>query len=737
MPKPITYLLIFSIIFSSFSPILATRVSAEINPYYKMNLTVPDATVEEPSPTEVDKSTLSDSAAVVACSTGLGGFLTEIIGNIGNALKCQMAKLAGKQCTVSTGGVDTLQKCKEWVKNKMTSIKKYKAQLLKLLIATTVRRLVDNMAMDVVDWIGGKTTGEPQFVTNFGKYILDSVNESVGDTIEMAGMSNLLCSPFKAEVVMKLGFPGARAPLPYCTLNRVISNIENFYEDFTNGGWIAFNEITQPQNNPLGAWIMQVEYMQEQAASVAYEQEQQIKSGFAPTKACRALLTDPETGEETCLEYEISITGQTKSDITSKSLATQMDNADKYMITENDLLNYGQLILNAIISRVVTSAKQNIFGGKTYGEGLLNFPEQAEEDPNQKYSCLKAADIAACIPDDKGEFSTKEDCQTSCTIKYRCDSELFICIGDDINGIYESEGDCAEKCRAGGGECNTEPELCSNINVYVRGQKCDGPLSNCAVVGPNNINPTCCDIFCSHMRDVMYPQATALHSWDWDDSKDNGIIGTVCKYAGVPVQSECHCSISNMGGACFTGIPKSKCGNPLAGKYPEYDKGLLICKGEPPYCVSDTKEEPTCTDCTNMYVRGRLGGAKTDACEGGVCPFCSGTRYVNSRNKVCEAFCLHTKEFLWGKEGLPSEKQFTKQEIINKGFESLFTHLSESIPNEGCYCQRPLTNSTFADGYVCYDCIPVQGKNLEGNESMDWEFSVCKGSAWCDANCSD
>ena len=489
MPKPITYLLIFSIIFSSFSPILATRVSAEINPYYKMNLTVPDATVEEPSPTEVDKSTLSDSAAVVACSTGLGGFLTEIIGNIGNALKCQMAKLAGKQCTVSTGGVDTLQKCKEWVKNKMTSIKKYKAQLLKLLIATTVRRLVDNMAMDVVDWIGGKTTGEPQFVTNFGKYILDSVNESVGDTIEMAGMSNLLCSPFKAEVVMKLGFPGARAPLPYCTLNRVISNIENFYEDFTNGGWIAFNEITQPQNNPLGAWIMQVEYMQEQAASVAYEQEQQIKSGFAPTKACRALLTDPETGEETCLEYEISITGQTKSDITSKSLATQMDNADKYMITENDLLNYGQLILNAIISRVVTSAKQNIFGGKTYGEGLLNFPEQAEEDPNQKYSCLKAADIAACIPDDKGEFSTKEDCQTSCTIKYRCDSELFICIGDDINGIYESEGDCKEECKVKY-TCSDNACVPSTTGSYETKEECE---KGCAVFDNSDWAYPSCD----------------------------------------------------------------------------------------------------------------------------------------------------------------------------------------------------------------------------------------------------
>ena len=611
---------------------LTGHVSAEINPDYQMNLKMPEGTIEE-DPTTYDTVGIS-SAAVAACSSGIGSFVTDMISKISSALKCLLlfgSKYGfdvGTKCTVSAGGTDTVLKCQEWIQKKLSSWKKFKAQILKLLIATAARRLLDNMTMDVVDWISGKTTGEPQFVSNFGDYILNSIKEATGDTIENSGMLNFLCSPFKAEVVMDLSVPGNRMPLPYCTLNTVISNIEDFYDNFTSGGWIAFNEIVKPQNNPLGAWIMQTEYLQEQAATIAYEQEQQIKSGFIPTKACRVLETDPDTGNDRCLEYAISIPGQTKSDMTSKVTTTQFDNVDKYMITEKDLAGYAQLILDAIVSRVVTSAKQNVFGGKNYGEGLLNLPEQGEEDPDTRYSCMKAGDFSTCIPDKKGEFATKEECSAECTIKYRCDSELFMCIADDAKGTYPNEESCKTDC----------------------------------VVKYSCVNDAC------------VPSTTGTY------------------------------------------ITEAEC-----------DKK----------CANDTKEEPTCVDCTNMYVRGRLGGAKTDACEGGACLICSGTRYVNSRNGVCEAFCLHTKEFLWGKEGLPSEKQFTKQEIINKGFESLFTHLSKSIPDEGCYCQRPLTNSTFADGYICYDCIPVQGKNLEGNESMDWEFSVCKGSAWCDANCSD
>jgi hypothetical protein len=620
-----------------------------------------------------------------------------------------------------------------------TAIKKGLEVVLKIVLETLRKKLLDYFVDSIVKWIQG-VDDKPAFVTDWRKFTNDVINDVVGTAAEELKLG-FLCSPFEAKIRINLPQTG-RPALPTCTLRQITGNIENFYNDFTSGGWIAFNEIIQPQNNEYGAYLITMEGLAQETYTKLKEKEQEVnqsEGGFLNTKRCKAWRYDEEYAkfydlQNECIGgWETTTPGGTIAQRLQKALDVDID----HILSAQEFTVYVSAILDAAINRLFRAGADGLLGMLT-----KEAPEElgTQGPSNIGYECDK--DIGACVMKVGATFTSKEECDKECSetsgVKWACDKGSYTCMISPY-GTYSSEYDCVEKCRVGGGECNTEPELCNNLNVYVRGQKCDGMLSNCAVVGPNNPNPTCCDIFCSHMRDVMYPQVTALHSWDWDDSKDNGIISAICKYAGVPVQSECHCSISNMGGACFTGIPKSKCGNPLAGKYPEYDKGLLICKGEPPYCVSDTKEEPTCADCTNtnMYVRGRLGGAKTDACEDGVCPICSGTRYVNSRNGVCEAFCLHTKEFLWGKEGLPSEKQFTKQEIINKGFESLFTHLSKSIPNEGCYCQRPLTNSTFADGYICYDCIPVQGKNLEENESMDWEFSVCKGSAWCDANCSD
>jgi len=237
------------------------------------------------------------------------------------------------------------------------------------------------------------------------------------------------------------------------------------------------------------------------------------------------------------------------------------------------------------------------------------------------------------------------------------------------------------------------------------------------------------------MRDVMYPKETALHSWDWNDAADNGIISAVCTYAGVPVESSCSCAISNMGGACFTGIPKSQCGNPLADKYPEYDKGLLICKGTPPFCEeSSSPGVVSCADCTDMYVRGRgPGNSPGRVCTGSECDICTGTRVSKEsgpRGGVCAAFCLHTKENLWGAEGLPSSKTFTHNEMMP--WEKLFTQLGENVP-DSCLCERPYANSDFgrgtpSSGYQCYNCDVVK-------PDEQWNFSACTGSSWCDKFC--
>ena len=595
-----------------------------------------------------------------------------------------------------------------------TFIEKVVVQLQKFILETLRKKLLDYFVDSIVRWIQG-VDDKPAFVTNWRKFMGDVVNDAVGSYIETTKFAGL-CDTFDFQVRVSLPQAG-RPSLPTCTLNQIVNNIKSFYGNFGNGSWLAFNETLYPQGNAYGSYIMALEGEVYEVLAAELEKEKetsQSTGGFLNTKRCIEEKIDVDTGEKTCLEWQTTTPGQTVAGRIQQALDVDIEN----VLSATEFTTYVAAIADAAINRLFKAGTDGLLGILT-----KEAPEKLGDGPtNINYEC--DTDLGACIMKVDGKFISKEECDIDCAeksgVKWACEENSKKCMISPY-GKYSSEADCVNKCSLGGGDCNTEPELCSEINVYVRGQKCDGLLSNCAVVGTSNTNPTCCDIFCSHMKDIMYPKETAKHSWDWSDADDNGIISTICKYAGVPVQSSCSCSINNMGGACFTGIPKSQCGNPIKGS--EYDLGLLICKGEPPYCVSANFEEEvaSCVDCTGfnsngMYVRGRMGGNDQSECPDGICPRCSGTRYTNSRNGVCDAFCLHTKEFLWGKEGLPSEKLFTKEEIIYKGFELLFTHLGESIPNEGCYCERPLTNSTFADGYNCYDCVPVQGKNLEGNE---------------------
>ncbi len=605
-----------------------------------------------------------------------------------------------------------------------TFISKVVDQGLKILLETLRKKLLDYFVDSIIRWVQG-VDGKPAFVTNWRKFMGDVVNDAVGTYIETTKFAGL-CDTFDFQVRVSLTQPG-RPALPTCTLNQIVGNIENFYSDFRSGGWMAYDEMLSPQNNPYGAYIIAEEGAVYEALTAQKEKEQEMsqnQGGFENTKRCAVEVTDPATQEKKCLMWESTTPGNVIAQRIQQALDVDIEN----VLSATEFTTYVAAIADAAINRLFRAGTDGLLGILT-----KEAPEKLGDSPTGiNYEC--DTDIGACIMKVDGKFTSKEECDKDCAetsgVKWACDKNSKKCIISPY-GNYNSEADCMDKCVLGGGDCNTEPELCSETNLYVRGQKCNS--GNCAVVGPNNPNPSCCDVFCSHMKDVMYPKATAKHSWDWNDAEDNGIISAVCNYAGVPVASSCSCKINNMGGACFTGIPKTQCGNPLEGKYPEYDTGLLICKGEPPYCASLSFEEEvaSCDDCTGMYVRGRIGGDNKNACPEEGCPRCSGTRYVDSRGGVCEAFCLHTKEFLWGTDELGQQKSFTKQEIIDKGYEELFTHLGKSIPINGCLCQRPITNSTFSDGYLCYDCKTVQGIG------MDWAFSVCNGSAWCDANCSE
>ena len=356
--------------------------------------------------------------------------------------------VASGECDVNAGGADTTQACKEWVQRKKASLKAKAAELTKLSLRVAVKTFMDRLVSQTVDWISGRTTGEPQFVTNWRAFFGQVADEAFGRFIENSPFS-ALCEPFRYQVRISTQLPSA-PPFPICTLSTVVNNIDAFYEDFTEGSWIAFGESSYPWNNSIGAYLMAQSARDYELAQARAESEKATQSGFKPTEYCVEKKINPATGEEYCAEKLISTPGETKSDITSKALTSQLEKSESYFLTSADLKNYATMIAQALISRLVKSAKEELIGGKWYGKGLLDLPKEGEKGPslNLRYACKNYEGTKACEIDPNGPYLSKESCEAVCggySSRYQCDDESKMCVPAS-DGNYADYYSCSKNC---------------------------------------------------------------------------------------------------------------------------------------------------------------------------------------------------------------------------------------------------------------------------------------------------
>lgn len=167
----------------------------------------------------------------------------------------------------------------------------------------------DVVAKIILDWIADETVtwiqggGEPGFVQNWDTFSKDAFNVGVGEVINNSSLK-FLCSPFRAQVKMSF-LPVQRFQHQIsCTLDQITGNIENFYNDFSNGGWLAYDRMWEPQNNYFGAYMMAsdealVRAMEKRNAAL---NEAVASKGFLGVKKCVEVNQDgvDECIEETC-----------------------------------------------------------------------------------------------------------------------------------------------------------------------------------------------------------------------------------------------------------------------------------------------------------------------------------------------------------------------------------------------------------------------------------------------------
>lgn len=203
-----------------------------------------------------------------------------------------------------------------------------------------VKMIIDWLVDSTVEWI--QNGGQPRFVTNWDSFARDAFNVGVGEIINQTSLA-WLCEPFGLQLRLAL-LPVQRFQNRItCTLDDITANIDDFYNDFRSGGWIAYEEQWYPQNNFYGASLMaiseaQAEGQRQQEAAV---KEAMAGRGFIGVKRCT--WHNSETGE--CEEYEIVTPGEVVGEMAAKALTSDYEWAA-------NVESWTAALVNAVINRL-------------------------------------------------------------------------------------------------------------------------------------------------------------------------------------------------------------------------------------------------------------------------------------------------------------------------------------------------------------------------------------------------
>lgn len=326
-----------------------------------------------------------------------------------------------------------------------TVVKKVVEAGLKVLLETARKKLLDYLVDSIIKWIQGEDD-EPAFITDWKDFLKDVADDAIGEFINSTDFS-FLCSNFRYQIELDLAEPDSDLTAS-CTLTDVIDNVEDFYDDFTNGGWLAYNTQLYPINNYYGSYMLayESEYLAVLNASAAAEKETQNSQGFSNTKRCEVEYVDEKTGKSECLDWQITTPGGVIADRVQDALNVDLG----VIINAQEVETYLAAILDAAVNRLIRAGADGLLGIDT-DDATDDYDDLGYEAPEVKYSC--DADTYACVLDtDSGTYDTKADCEVECIEDEEGGLEMPTC--DMCGGVYV-------RGRKGGGDSCSGDGTCS------------------------------------------------------------------------------------------------------------------------------------------------------------------------------------------------------------------------------------------------------------------------------------
>jgi len=265
--------------------------------------------------------------------------------------------------------------------------------------------LLNMLTNDIIKWIQGG--GEPRFISDWEGFLKNAGNKAGGLFVDKYLGANYLCEPFDVAIKIPLRKVETFQEKVKCTLEDMGINIRMFLDEFKIGGWMGWIELTKPQGNFYGGYLIaQTEKInREEAAKDAAGQEGGAGRGFLSVKVCvKGKIIDNYTSEtySTCnntndcktakesvegdmdfsfdCEKEIvSTPASVLSDVTSRAMDREMDNLSRQVADLTDSLGvtapYIIAISNALINRMMEEGLAEVQGtGPTEEEPDIPMP---------------------------------------------------------------------------------------------------------------------------------------------------------------------------------------------------------------------------------------------------------------------------------------------------------------------------------------------------------------------------
>jgi len=181
--------------------------------------------------------------------------------------------------------------------------------LLDQLAFQLKNQVINKITSGLLNWINSGFEGSPAFVLDLDRFTNDLAISTGSYFINnVLAVPDVLCTPFRREINIALSELHDRRTsninriyirTATCTLGDVINNnYDLFYNDFSQGGWEAWNQLIRPNNYRAGSYIIARAELDNRIAEREQEETKKLEfgRGFLTFEKCYLLPPEGQYG---------------------------------------------------------------------------------------------------------------------------------------------------------------------------------------------------------------------------------------------------------------------------------------------------------------------------------------------------------------------------------------------------------------------------------------------------------